>query len=267
MSKRKTGTREWAPASYNIGIGCSHDCLYCYARTNAKLNSKEWVKESVKKTFPKIPKTNGDWVMFPTQHDITEYYLEKSIDSIKKLLDAENKVLIVSKPHFECIRSICNAFVYYKDRILFRFTIGSMDNSKLKFWEPGAPSFEERVQALQHAFYSGFKTSVSMEPMVDSVENTIITFYNLDSWVNDKIWIGKMNKIDKRVLGRQISTPIEIACKKIKEEQSDKNILWMVDQLKYHPKIEWKDSIKEVIEWQKKLDDKEKYDRETDLFA
>lgn len=262
--KRKTGTREWADASYNIGKGCSHGCLYCYAKATSKLSNEDWLKESIKSKLPKIPKSN-DYVMFPTQHDISEYYLDTAGTAIAGLLSAGNNVLIVSKPHFKCIKEICDTFIDYKDRILFRFTIGSFNDYILKLWEPGAPNFMERVLSLQFAFNHGFKTSISMEPMLEDVETTLKIFKMLELFVTDKIWIGKMNKIAERV--RKSSPIIEAACKKIEEEQSDKNILWLVDQLKNHPKIEWKDSIKEVIEFQKKLDDKEKYDRETDLFA
>ena len=63
-TKRKTGTREWAESNYNIGIGCSHDCRYCYARTNAvryKLveSSDVWTTEKVKDKMPPVSKKNG----------------------------------------------------------------------------------------------------------------------------------------------------------------------------------------------------------------
>jgi hypothetical protein len=268
--ERKTGTREWADANYNIGKGCAHDCLYCYARANALrfkriTKAADWTKEVVKNTLPKAPKAES-YVMYPTTHDITPYYLEKSIEAIRKLLEAGNNVLIVSKPHLDCIIKICNTFTDFKDKILFRFTIGSIDSKTLAFWEPGAPSFNERLASLMYAFNEGFKTSISMEPMLENVSLTLTTFYTLHPYVTDRIWIGKMNKISSRV--RNGSPKIETACKIVEENQTDENILWLVEELKNNPKIEWKDSIKEVIEkWQKKLDDKEKYDRETDLFV
>lgn len=87
--------------------------------------------------------------MFPSTHDITPKHLDLAIDFLKRLLGNGNKVLIVSKPSFECIKWICDSFVDYKDHILFRFTIGSTDNKTLKFWEPNAPDYSERKKALE----------------------------------------------------------------------------------------------------------------------
>ena len=73
---------------------------------------------------------NANWgkrkgrIMFPTTHDITPETLEECVTFIHKLLAPGNKILIVSKPHLECIKRICNEFSQYKEDILFRFTIG-----------------------------------------------------------------------------------------------------------------------------------------------
>jgi DNA repair photolyase len=248
--KRKTGTREWADSNYNIGTGCAHDCLYCYAKTNAVKfgeigSDKDWTTETVKEKLPVISKKNG-WTMFPTTHDITPFYLPSALKALEELLKKGNNVLIVSKPHLECIKTICEAMKNYKDKILFRFTIGTTDDEKLTLWEPYAPHFDERFLSLIHAHTNGFSTSVSMEPMLDTIYNTLYTYKKLAPFVTDKIWIGKMNKIESRV--EVSSKEIWLACKKIEREQNDESIMWLVDVLEDDPKIAWKDSIKEVIE-------------------
>src|SRR5512137_940578 len=111
MAKRKTGTREWAETSYNIGTGCSHDCRYCYARSMSKRagtikSDSEWTTEKVKGKIPATTKKKGT-VMFPTTHDITPFYLPTAIKALKELLAAGNNVLIVSKPHLECVVEMC----------------------------------------------------------------------------------------------------------------------------------------------------------------
>lgn len=35
-NRHGTGTQEWAEVTENIARGCVHDCLYCFAATNAK---------------------------------------------------------------------------------------------------------------------------------------------------------------------------------------------------------------------------------------
>lgn len=247
--KRKTGTREWADSNYNIGIGCSHDCLYCYARTNALrykyVAEGDWTTERVKGKLPAVSKKNGV-IMFPTTHDISPFYLPVALDSLKKLLAAGNKVLIVSKPHFACVEAMCKELEPWKDNVLFRFTIGTNDEARAKFWEPGAPTIAERLLCLKYACSRGYATSVSMEPMLGTAEETLAMFETMYPFVSDKIWIGKMNKINARV--KKSSPEIAKECDEVAEYQSDDNILWLVGVLKDNPKVEWKDSIKEVIE-------------------
>jgi DNA repair photolyase len=108
------------------------------------------------------------------------------------ILKAGNDVLVVTKPHLEAIKKICDLLPQYKDRILFRFTIGSIDTSVLKFWEPNAPAFEERLESLKHAFHSGYSTSVSCEPMLDEQMDNLIEA--ILPYVTDSIWLGKMNQ-------------------------------------------------------------------------
>jgi len=249
MAKRKTGTREWAETSFNIGTGCAHDCRYCYARSMSKRagtikSDSEWTTETLKTKMPATTKKKG-WVMFPTTHDITPFYLPMALLTVSELLANGNKVLIVSKPHLECVAAMCRTFEPFKDNVLFRFTIGTSDEDTAKFWEPGAPSIEERLACLTYAFNNEFATSVSMEPMLGTVEEARDLFSAMEINVTDKIWIGKMNKIDQRVV--KVSPEVIAKCEAVMENQSNAKIMWLVNELHDHPKIAWKDSIKEII--------------------
>ena len=135
-------------------------------------------------------------IMFPTSHDITEESLEGCLIVLKKLLDAEDEVLITTKPRLTCVKKICKQFMNKKDLIQFRFTITSNDNEKLKFWESGAPSFEERFEALKYTFKEGFKTSISIEPFLD--KNPYKLVERLKPYVSESIWIGKLNYLQAK---------------------------------------------------------------------
>lgn len=193
-----TGTREWSEHSFNVGCGCSNNCLYCYARANAlrykKINHhEEWKSEVVsEKAIERAGIKHNGVIMFPTTHDITPIYLEPSVIALKMMLAAGNQVLIVSKPRFECIKRLCLELAPYKEQILFRFTIGTMDNFLLRTWEPGAPASVERLGAIALAKNQEYQTSVSMEPFLGDVKNVIETFNILEPFVTEKIWIGKM---------------------------------------------------------------------------
>jgi DNA repair photolyase len=242
-----TGTREWSDVSHNIGSGCSHGCLYCYAASYALWKGyikthAEWLVEKL--TPRRIPTKQGV-VMFPTAHDISPFYLEASIAAIQQMLEAGKSVVIVTKAHPACIKTICARFTDYRNKIILRVTIGSMDEAVCKFWEPGAPPPSERLEALRFAIEIGYTTSVSMEPMLIGVKDAIATYEQVEQYVNEKIWIGKMNSPDTRVDMSIAENRRHVAY--VKACQSDKEILKLYDKLKDRSKVEWKDSIKAVV--------------------
>jgi len=200
------GTKEWADSNINCYYGCSNNCQYCYAKKMAirfkRKTEKNWkIMEPNQKIIDKGYAKRKGRVMFPTSHDITEESLERCLIVLKKLLDAKNEVLITTKPRLICIKEICKNFSNKKDLIQFRFTITSKDNEKLRFWEPGAPLFEERLEALKHAFNNGFRTSISIEPFLD--EDPFFLINSLKPYVIESIWIGKMNYIKSRNISTQ----------------------------------------------------------------
>jgi DNA repair photolyase len=243
-----SGTREWWDESANCCRGCSNDCRYCYARWDAtkrwgQIAAGEWSKVEIRqKDVLKRYKKYGT-VMFPTTHDILPENLYACIIVIENLLRAGNHVLIVSKPWYECIDSICRYFKKYKKRILFRFTIGSTDDDILRFWEPNAPTYQERKKCLKSAFKRHFQTSVSCEPMLDS-KNIDRLIKDLLPFITHSFWIGKMNKPKSRV-GNDNET--KAAVKTIKDGQTDDMITSIYERHKDNPKIRWKESIKEVV--------------------
>lgn len=208
-SKAQTGTKEWAEKTVNIQRGCEHNCRYCYARYMAvtrfgRCTAEEWAEPVINySAAAKKYRTtkDGSYVptrhMFPSSHDITPRNLYQCIEVIGNLLEAGNDVLIVSKPHWSCITEICDTFRASKSRIMFRFTIGSMDDEVLGFWEPGAPRFAERFACLRNAHHFGYQTSVSCEPYLDPY---ILELYKkVKPYITDSFWIGKLRDFNNRV--------------------------------------------------------------------
>jgi len=248
----KTGTWEWANWVINIQRGCEHDCRYCYARYDAvhrfhyctleQWRQPEIITKRVERTFSR---RNGI-TMFPSSHDITPHNIEPCMEVLHKLLAAGNRVLIVSKPHWPCVTRMCEEFKEFRDQILFRFTIGSTYDKVLEFWEPGAPNFAERISALQYAFHAGYQTSVSCEPYLDAYICQLVEA--VTDWVTETIWIGRMNKVKQRVdlagvtddQMRQFVVPMLVA-------SGHMFVMMIVELLKDHPQIRWKDSIRAVI--------------------
>jgi len=252
MVKKISGTLEWAAKTANCCLGCSNSCKFCYARYNAihrwktVPNQEEWKTMTIigHQVNKKYSKYNGV-IMFPTTHDITPKVLNPCLKTIKNILSPGNDILIVSKPHLECVERMCSELTKYKNKILFRFTIGALDNKILKFWEPGAPTFGERFDSIQYAFNAGFKTSVSCEPMLDST-GIFQLFDVLSPYVTDSIWIGKMNHIRQRVMVKG-DKELEKQIKIIEEGQTNERIFAIYKELKDEPKVKWKESFKEVL--------------------
>lgn len=247
----KTGTREWAPISGNFQIGCPHDCRYCYAKCSALERGIiqyewEWKEMRVMKSkLTETPRRLDGRIMFPTTHDITPENLQTALAYLNGWLKAGNEFLIVSKPHLECVKEMCARLMPFRDSITFRFTIGSLDDEVLKFWEPGAPGYGERLDSLRYAHHRGFRTSVSCEPFLDDKVAELAEA--VSPYVTDTVWIGKMNHIGKRVNTRGWGEQGYAFLERVKAAQTDTEILKLYETLKSNPKIRWKDSIKHVV--------------------
>jgi len=205
---------------------------------------EQWKHEDIRwKDVRRTYKYKEGTTMFPSSHDITPKNLFACLIVLRKLLRTGSRVLIVSKPHLECIKAICRIFTEYKKQILFRFTIGASDNEILSIWEPNAPGYEERKEALKYAFDRGYETSVSVEPMLDS-EHIMDLVKDLLPLVTNALWIGKMNhtrniRAENEIVARELD--------RIVEGQSDEKITAIYDKLKANPKIKWKSHIKKVV--------------------
>jgi len=256
MTNNIVGTYEWAKKTLNFQTGCENACIYCFAREMGmrfgQKDSKDWAnpiirKKDLEKNFPNF----GEVVMFPSSHDITPGNIEETVLFLQKILKAGNEVLIVSKPHLECIKRICKELDQYKNKILFRFTIGSASDEVLKFWEPKAPSFDERLKSLKHAHKLGFQTSISCEPMLDNHIEKVIK--KVEPFVTETIWIGKANRLlgttgrGRLEINGELTPETQAKAEELNEWQSDENILELYKQFKDNPKIRWKESIKYVL--------------------
>jgi DNA repair photolyase len=247
--KAPTGFNEWATSTLNITYGCENDCVYCYAKLigydQGWAERGQWHKPILRMDqVEKGRRRRKGRIGFPSSHDITPSILEPCLIVLGKMLSAGNQVLIVSKPRDACIRSICESFEDYAEQILFRFTIGSVDNAILSYWEPNAPTFEERRACLRYAFENGFRTSVSVEPMLEAY-NIEALVNELMPFVNDSIWIGKMGYLGQ--LRRDADAQLAERLAEIEHFQRDEMIWAIYKRYKDDPKIKWKNSIKEVV--------------------
>ena len=250
-SKVVFGTKEWAEYNENIIDGCIHDCRYCYSKEMAirfkRKTALSWSNEALRPNYrnKKISLRSGR-IMFPSTHDIHPKHLMSIIDYLGKLLEIGNTILVVTKPHYECISKICSTFLEYRSQILFRFTIGSLNTDTLRFWEPEAPSFEERFSCVEYAFSMGYETSVSCEPALD--DNISVLIRKLLPYITNSIWIGKPNLLFHRLKMNGYSDEKTMKEAHILLSQlSDQYFKNLYHEFEGNPVVKWKESVKRIV--------------------
>lgn len=239
------GTKEWRPNNRNVCDGCSNDCRYCYAKLKAvrygRRTKENWHEMRLLKVRQSTKKIEGG-IMFPTTHDLHYQHRDCWFPFLKEMLENGNEVLIVSKPEFAAIEYIDQNLFKYQDQIEFRFTIGTNDEETRQFWEPNAPSISERIKCLNYVYEGGYKNSVSMEPLMMHNPEPMIKI--LERRVTGEIWIGLMNYL--RITD---FSPYELNWYNRQQHSinSKTNIQEIYELLKDHPKIRWKDSIRDLL--------------------
>lgn len=244
----KNGVGEWATHSYNVAKGCDNGCQYCYAKALAKrtgriIQEEEWEVPDIDLGKSEIFEKVDGTVMFPSTHDITPLTLETYLKAAENILRSGNQLLIVSKPSLQCIPTLCDQLLPYRTKINFRFTIGTMDQQTSRLLEPYAPTPEERISCLKYAYESGYKTSVSSEPLLGGLQTAQSIYASTEPYISDTIWFGKINRPPVN------NQPKEIVDKLvwIKTQQSDERVRWLHAVFDGQEKVRWKDSIKKVM--------------------
>lgn len=257
MTKKISGTKEWSTSSENVIDGCAHDCLYCYAKAQAvrfgRATPESWRKEKRRADVleKKFGKRRGR-IMFPTTHDITMDNVGDCSRVLCSMLEAGNEVLVVMKPdHHALLRLMLNVQRFPNEgraQITFRFTIGSMDQRVLGFWEPGAPTFAERLYSLMFAYFNAWPTSVSVEPMLDPELDDVVKLYTtLEPYVTDTIWLGRMNQAAARLKLNGHPEALEHA-ERLCAFHDDESIRKLAKALGHpRPKLRWKESCKPAL--------------------
>jgi len=259
---------QWSEHLFNIidkRFLCPHDCKYCYMKpfrervwkvkpqavTDVENAAALLTAQADKKWSTVRTDERRHVIMFPTSHDIIPQIVPAYIEQAKRMLDAGHALLVVSKPHMEVMKQLADAFEgQYKDRVVFRFTISSVDPWVLAFWEPGAPPLEERLAALKMLHERGFVTSVSIEPYLSDPRAIVAA---VEPYVSETIWIGMMSGFSEAKKGAELRQQEAnwlssgIKAKPMAELLSIDYVKSFVHDLSSNPKVYWKTSVMKLL--------------------
>ncbi len=247
MAKHK-GTKDVSPGkNVNICTGCSHDCIYCYAKESAlryghissvdewktmKIREKD-VNHNFRKKWSYAP-------LFPSSHDITPEILDSYLTALGNFLEPGNKVNIVSKPHLECVKAIYEEYGdHYNDKIQFMFTFTAKDDKILSFWEPNAPGYKERKACLKYVNDAGFNTRVFIEPVLDP-DNLEDLVEDLLPFITIDLWIGKMNHVGRIKKMYPDNQQIHNALDTLQAKYTDERMIGLFNYFRNDPFVKWK---------------------------
>jgi len=240
---KKNHNKQWSDKIYNIlsvQSNCVNDCKYCYMKrlknkffdVDLEDLSMNIDPKKIDKNWSKSKKINI--IMFPSSHDIFMDYIDDYISTCKKILDAGNQLLIVTKPRLDCIKKIMTDLKDYKNDILFRLTITSNDQNILNYWESNAPSYTERIKCLKILYENKFQTSVSLEPYLSNPDQVIT---DVTPFVTDFIWIGAMSGINT------VEKLDETEKQRLLDLYSKQNVMSMINKYRHNTNILFKTSI------------------------
>lgn len=170
----KTGV-EYGDYTMNHVLGCSHGCKYpCYAFMMAKRFGKvssyeDWLEprlvsntlEILDCEIPKLKnKIRSVQLCFTTDPFMYEYdeIEEMSLAAIKKLNGAGIKCTVLTKGLLPV-----ELAKFSKDNV-YGITLVSLNEQYRENVEPGAASYEDRINALENLHKKGCRTWVSIEP-------------------------------------------------------------------------------------------------------
>jgi DNA repair photolyase len=166
--------------------GCSHACVYCFARPThdylglgigsdferkivvkinaverlrAELRSARWDGSSI------AMGTNTD----PYQHAEGKYHLTRGI--VSELAEARNPFSILTKSTLILRDMALLAAATQRCDVGVSFSIGTLDRSVWKLTEPGTPPPDRRVEALRRMTEAGISCGVLVAPVLPGLSD------------------------------------------------------------------------------------------------
>lgn len=184
----------------NPYTGCSHACIYCYARFMKRFtgHNEEWgefidVKINAADLIPKNLEKYSDKslvigsVTDPYQKAEEKYEITRQI--LEKLIDYPSRVDIITKSNL-VTRDIDILKKFKNLRVVF--SLGQSDDKAVEKLEPGAPSITERINALKSLHENNIRTVVFISPIFPLLSDWKKTISKTKKYA-DEYWFENLN--------------------------------------------------------------------------
>jgi len=167
--------------------GCSHACVYCFARPThdylglglgadferkivVKVNAVERLRAELRaprwSADPIAMGTNTD----PYQHAEGKYHLTRGI--VETLTAARNPFSILTKSTLVLRDAALLAAACARTQVAVSFSIGTLDRAVWSLTEPGTPPPDRRVEALRRLTAMGIPCGVLVAPVLPGLSDS-----------------------------------------------------------------------------------------------
>lgn len=173
MTKTNIGDHDY---TCNPFIGCTHGCVYCYAKTIERHHPvSEWGQYVDIKKYPNlsIPKGTGKKSLFFSSMTDPYQPIENEVKSVRKILEniVESDLSISILTKSELVVRDIDLFTQMKNvEVGFSISLSDVDS---KIFEPGSSSPSSRISALKQLHLAGIKTYVFVSPIIPYISNPL----------------------------------------------------------------------------------------------
>jgi len=162
------------PRKYSLNpyTGCSFSCLYCYAKSYIGKKRSQPKKDFLKLAARALPKLDRRIVVnlgtssdpYPSEEE--EHKLTRSVLSL--LVESGFRVLITTKGGNLLLR---DADIMLRGKTAVTPTITTLQSSLARKLEPGTPSPQERMGAMEKLASSGVPVGVRIDPIIPGLND------------------------------------------------------------------------------------------------
>ncbi len=194
---------EYAKLALNHFRGCTHRCRYCYGPGVLRKSKGDYFRaaDPKKKVIEQVDSScaalswrgNKDEILLnfigdPYQHEVEARDLTRAV--LCRLIDWGQPFNILTKGGTRA----CGDFDLLESYSAVRFgtSLVFWDQESVDYWEPGAASIKNRIEAIERAKAMGIPTWVSLEPVIDP--DQALRLIKEIHGIVDHWWVGKINR-------------------------------------------------------------------------